>query len=84
MDCLGKQEDFLDCHVAEALCCGYDNVLELKKVEAQEVEVKRLATESTNDSLSFFDPSFFENLSPEAMSQLNFPGGTFEEVPSNS
>ena len=84
MNCLGKQEDFLDCCVAEVLCHEYDNVLKLKKAEAQEAEVKRLATESTNNSLSSFDPSFFENLLPEAMSQLDFPGGTFREVPGNS
>ena len=84
VDCLGKQEDFLDHHVAEALCHEYDNVLELEKAEEQEAEAKRLMTESTNDSLpSSFDPSFFENLLPEVMSQLDFPGETFEEVPSN-
>ena len=81
---LEKQEDSLDHQEAEALQHGFDNITELKRAEAKEMEKKQSTTESTNDSLPVLNPSFFETLLPGVMSQLDFLDETFEEVPSNS
>ena len=84
IDCLKKQEDFLDHQEAEALCHDFNNITELKRTEAKEMEEKQFMAESTNNFLPVLNLSFFETLSLRVMSQLDFLGETFEEVPSNS
>ena len=79
-----KLHHFLASKEAKMICCGLENMEELKKLEVQEDEEKQQNTESTTDSLPALDPSFFETLLPGVMSQFDFLGGTFKEVPSNS
>ena len=83
VSCMEKLCCFLASHEAEMICCGLENMKELERLEVQEDEEKWWNTESTTNSLPALDPSFFKTLLPRVMSQFDFLGGTFKEVPGN-